>query len=269
MKHKSVLYNDTAIINYQDEGQGEVTLVLLHGFMNTLDVWATYVFKYMKEIRVITIDLLGHGESGDTSEVHTMEMQAEMVKTVLDHIGVKNCVIGGHSMGGYVALAFADLYPEYVKGLCLINSHAIEDSEESKQNRLKVCEIVKGNRASFVVSFIPELFDCDNRGRLYPEIKDLQESAMGMKAESIIASQLGMIEKPARLNVLIEGKFPILFIAGKKDPRIEIENLFAQAMLPAHSELMMLDNVGHMAHIEAKDFVRARLLSFTQMCYIK
>ena len=101
------------------------------------------------------------------------------------------------------------------------------------------------------------------------KIKDLQENAMGMKAESIIASQLGMIEKPARLNVLIEGKFPILFIAGKKDPRIEIENLFAQAMLPEHSELMMLDNVGHMAHIEAKDFVRARLLSFTQMCYIK
>lgn len=268
MKHKSVLYNDTAIINYQDEGQGEKTIVLLHGFMNSLEVWATYVFKYMKEIRVITVDLLGHGESGDNSEVHTMEMQAEMVKTVLDHVGVKNCVIVGHSMGGYVALAFADLFPEYVKGLCLLNSHALEDSEEGKENRLRMCEVIKNNRASFIVSFIPDLFDCGNRERLYPEIKDLQDSAMNMKAESIVAAQKGMIERTTRLGVLIDGKFPVLFVVGKKDPRIMIENIFAQAMLPAHSEIMMLDNVGHMAHIEAKELVRARLLSFAQMCYV-
>ncbi|MDD4829194.1 MAG: alpha/beta fold hydrolase, partial [Bacteroidales bacterium] len=132
MKHKSVLYKDKVIINYQDEGQAKETLVLLHGFMNNLDVWASYVFKYMKEIRVISIDLLGHGETSDLSESHTMEMQAEMVKAVLDYVGVHDCVIAGHSMGGYVALAFAELYPQTVKGLILLNSHALSDTDKGK-----------------------------------------------------------------------------------------------------------------------------------------
>lgn len=267
MKHKSVLYKDKVIINYQDEGQAKETLVLLHGFMNNLDVWASYVFKYMKEIRVISIDLLGHGETSDLSESHTMEMQAEMVKAVLDYVGVHDCVIAGHSMGGYVALAFAELYPQTVKGLILLNSHALSDTDKGKEDRLKTCEIVKNNRACFIVSFIPELFDISNRERLYPEIKDLQDMAMGMKAESIVAAQKGMMERSSRLDVLVEAKFPVLFIAGKKDPRIVMENIFAQAMMPAHSEVMMLDDVAHMVHIEAKELVKSRLISFTKMCY--
>ncbi|MDD4001615.1 MAG: alpha/beta hydrolase, partial [Bacteroidales bacterium] len=138
---------------------------------------------------------------------------------------------------------------------------------KGKEDRLKTCEIVKNNRACFIVSFIPELFDISNRERLYPEIKDLQDMAMGMKAESIVAAQKGMMERSSRLDVLVEAKFPVLFIAGKKDPRIVMENIFAQAMMPAHSEVMMLDDVAHMIHIEAKELVKSRLISFTKMCY--
>lgn len=268
MKHKSLLYKERIIVNYQDEGEGQETLVLLHGLMNSLDVWASYVFKFMKEIRVVAIDLLGHGETGDSSEIHTMEHQADMVKTVLDHIGVSNCVIVGHSMGGYVSLAFAELYPNYVKGLCLLNSHALMDTDTAKENRRKTCEFIANNRAGFIVSFIPELFYVENRERLYPEIKDLQDTAMQMKAESIISAQRGMMERPSRLDVLANSKFPILFIAGKKDPRIVMESIFAQAMMPFHAEIMMLDNVAHMAHIEAPKKVQHRLLSFTHSCYL-
>ncbi len=268
MKHKSILYQDKAIINYQDEGQGNETLVLLHGFMHNLDVWASYVFKYMKDIRVIAIDLLGHGETSDLSESHSMEMQADMVKSVLDHVGVKNCVIAGHSMGGYVALAFAERYPEAVKGLSLLNSHALKDTEEGREGRQKNCEIIQNNRASFIVSFIPELFFAGNRGKLYSEIKEIQDMAMGMKAESIIAAQKGMMDKPSRLDILVNAPYPILFLAGKQDPRIVMEKVFAQAMMPKHSELMMLDDVGHMIHVEAKSVVQQRLLSFTKMCYL-
>lgn len=268
MKHKSLLFNDSIIVNYQDEGQGSQTVVLLHGFMNNLDIWANYAFMYMKEIRVIAIDLLGHGETGDSTEIHTMELQASMVKAVLDHVGVSNCVIAGHSMGGYVALAFCELYPSYVKGLCLLNSHALMDTDKAKENRMKTCEFIKNSRAAFIVSFIPELFYCENRERLYPEIKDIQDMAMQMKAESIISAQMGMIQRPSRLDVLAEAKFPVLFISGKKDPRIVMENIFAQAMMPYHSEVMMLDDVAHMTHVEEARKVQHRLLSFTHLCYI-
>ena len=263
-----MLYKDKVIINYQDEGQGNQTLVLLHGFMNNLDVWASYVFKYMKEIRVIAIDLLGHGETSDFGDSHTMEMQADMVKAVLDHVGVKNCVMAGHSMGGYVALAFGERYSETLKGLTLINSHALKDTDEAREGRVRTCEIIQNNRASFIVSFIPDLFCVSNRERLYPEIKELQDMAMGMKAESIIAAQKGMMEKSSRLDVLVNAHYPILFLAGKQDPRIQMEKVFAQAMMPKHTELMMLDDVAHMIHVEAKSIIQLRLLSFTKMCYI-
>lgn len=268
MKHKSMLYKDKAIINYQDEGCGEETLVLLHGFMHSLDVWASYVFKYMKDIRIIAIDLLGHGESTDLADVHTMDMQADMVKAVLDHIGVRDCVIAGHSMGGYISLALAQRYPEIIKGLALINSHALKDTQEGSKGRLRTCEIIERNRASFIVSFIPELFSETKREELHSEIKDLQDMAMGMKAESIIAAQRGMMEKPSSLHILANADYPILFLAGKHDSRIEMEKVFAQAMMPKHSELMVLDNVGHMVHVEARSIIQHRLLSFTKMCYI-
>ncbi|MBP1629276.1 MAG: catD 1 [Bacteroidetes bacterium] len=266
MRHKSFLFNN-AIINYQDEGQGDKTIVLLHGFMNTLDVWATYAFKYMKSMRVVAVDLLGHGESGSIADCHTMEMQAEMVKALLDHLKVENCVIIGHSMGGYVALCFADEYPDFVKGMGLVNSHALEDGKDAKENRLRVCDVVRANRASFIINFIPDLFAKENLEALSFEIKDIQDRAICMSVESIVAAQKGMLARPTRLKVLIDSKFPILFIAGKKDSRIVIESLCAQAMLPHHSEIMILDNVGHMAHIEADMLVKDRLSSFCQMCY--
>ncbi len=92
--------------------------------------------------------------------------------------------------------------------------------------------------------------------------------AMMMKTESIISSQMGMLQRPSRLDVLAEAKYPILFISGKKDPRIVMENIFAQAMMPYHSEVMMLDDVAHMAHVEEFKKVKQRLLSFVHLCYI-
>lgn len=266
MKHKSFLFKDI-LINYQDEGQGDQTLVLLHGLMNSLDVWATYVFMYMKRIRVVTVDLLGHGETGNLSDRHTMDLQAEMVKELLDYLKIKSCVIVGHSMGGYVSLAFCNNYPSYVKGLSLVNSHALEDGEDAKKNRLKTCQIVKENRAGFIINFIPDLFAKESLEALSSEIKDIQDSSISMKTEGIISAQMGMMERSSRLNVLINAKFPILFIIGKKDPRIVLESIFAQATLPYHSEILLLDNVGHMAHIEADMIVKDRLLTFTNTCY--
>jgi pimeloyl-ACP methyl ester carboxylesterase len=91
--------------------------------------------QFCKENRVITIDLLGHGETECLGYVHTMEDNADAVHSVLLELGIRKSILVGHSMGGYVALAFAELYPEYVKGLALLNSTASADSEERKLNR--------------------------------------------------------------------------------------------------------------------------------------
>jgi len=259
---------DGHTVHYRDEGRNnKKTLVLLHGFLQNLDVWSSYVLSYMHHLRVITIDLPGHGQTETFSETHSMDFMARMVKTVLDEAGVDQCVMIGHSMGGYVALAFAEKHPYLLRGLGLINSHALPDSEEHRHWRQAICEQVKENRASYIVNFVPTLFDDHNRAGLSQDIKDLQDQCLETRSESIIAAQNGMMNRPSRIDVLRQLEVPILFIYGKNDNRIPLELAISQAMIPHHAEILILDNVGHMAFIEEREYVKPRIKNFVDTCY--
>lgn len=266
-QHRTLMF-DGHVIHYRDEGRNnKKTLVLLHGFLQSLDVWSSYVLTYMHHLRVITIDLPGHGLSEYFCDNHTMDFMARVVKAVLDECGVDQCVMAGHSMGGYVAMAFADKYPYSLKGLSLINSHALADSEKQRDARRAVCEQVLENRASFIVNFVPTLFDEGNRAALSHEIKDLQDQCLGTRTESIVAAQRGMKDRPSRIHVLQHLDVPVLFIYGKNDTRIPIEIALSQAMIPRHSEILLLDDVGHMSFMEDREYVKPRIKNFVDTCY--
>ena len=100
------------------------------------------------------------------------------------------------------------------------------------------------------------------------EIKDIQDQCLETKAESIIAAQRGMAARPSRLHVLRQLEVPTLFIYGKNDPRIAVEVALAQAMEAQHAEILLLENVAHMSHIEERDYVRPRLANFVSTCYM-
>lgn len=267
-QHKTIVFEEH-ILHYRDEGRDhEQALVLLHGYLQNLDIWSSYVLSYMRSMHVITIDLLGHGYSETFGEVHSMELMARAVKAVLDDAKVDQCVMIGHSMGGYVALAFADLFPHRLRGLGLMHSHALADTEQIIERRMKTCDQVCQNRASYVVDFITSLFDASKREVVDQEIKDLREQCLETKTESIIAAQRGMALRPSRLHVLQQLEVPVLFIYGKNDPRISVELALAQAMEARHAEILILDNVGHMSHIEERDYVKPRLANFVATCYM-
>ena len=197
-----------------------------------------------------------------------MDFMARAVKAVLDDAGVEQCVMVGHSMGGYVAMAFADLFPHRLRGLGLLHSHAMADTDQAIERRMATCEQVMANRASYIVSFIPPLFCPENRVALTMEIKDLQDQCLETKAESIIAAQRGMAARPSRLRVLQQLEVPVLFIFGKKDPRLPVELALSQALEARYAEIMVLENVAHMAHIEERDYVRPRIQNFVTTCYL-
>lgn len=267
-QHRTIVYQGHTL-HYRDEGREHAqTLVLLHGYLQNLDIWSSYILTYMRTMRVITIDLPGHGYSECFGEEHSMELMARTVKAVLDDACVEQSVMVGHSMGGYVALAFAELYPHHLRGLGLINSHALADTEDAVERRLDICEQVVKNRASHIVSFIPPLFDDSRRVALAQEIKDLQDQCLETKEESIIAAQCGMASRPSRTHVIEHLEVPILFIIGKNDPRIPCELALAQAMLAHYGEIMVLDKVAHMAHLEEREYVKPRLRNFVQTCYL-
>lgn len=267
MIYKSIMFNGKQI-HYQDEGQGDKVLVLLHGFMNSLEIWATYTYSYMRDMRVIAIDLPGHGRSDTYGPVHTMDFMAEAVKAVLDTAKVEQCVMLGHSMGGYVTLAFAEKYPYMLRGFGLVHSHAMADSNEVVKNRLETIDLAKINRPGFILNFVTALFDESKRATLHSEIKEVGDISIETTLESIEAAQRGMADRPDRLSVLENADMPVLFIYGKNDPRIPVELAMAQATLPSYSEIMLLDKVGHLAFIEERDFVKPRIKNFVYNCYL-
>lgn len=257
-------------VHYRDEGRENThTLVLLHGFLQNLDVWSSYVLSYMHRFRVITIDLPGHGLTENFCDVHTMDFMAKIVKSVLNEAGVDQCVMVGHSMGGYVALAFAEKYPFVLRGLGLINSHALADTDEHRQYREDVCSQVNENRASYIVGFVPSLFDESRRAALSKDMKDLQEQCLLTSAASIVAAQRGMAQRPSRVHLLATLDIPTLFIYGKNDTRIPLEIAVGNAMVAKRPEILLLEAVGHMGFMEEREYLKPRLADFVANCYNK
>ena len=248
-------------LNYRITGQGS-GLVFLHGFLEDHTIWNDFADRLSDRFTIIQVDLPGFGKSDVIDDVHTMTLMAAAVKHVMDEENVDQCIMTGHSMGGYVTLAFAGLYPETLKGLVLFHSHAAADTEEGKENRNRTIEVVKKDHKNFIISFIPLLFAEQNLERFAKEIKQLQGIALKTPADGVIAALAGMREREDRTELLQKLDVPVLFIIGKQDSRIPLEVILPQLSLPKNCEAIILDNVGHMGFIEAEALTYASLEHF-------
>ncbi|TDO98457.1 alpha/beta fold hydrolase [Flavobacterium sp. 245] len=255
---KNILYKNTKI-SFTDSGKGNA-IVLLHGFLENKKMWKEYVDLFSEKYRVITIDLLGHGESDSLGYVHEMEENANAVNEVLEHLKIEKATVLGHSMGGYVSLAFAELYPQKMQKLVLLNSTSKEDSAEKKLNRTRAIKAVKQNYIGFISLAIANLFSENNRIRLAEEIEKVKEQALKTPLQGIVASLEGMKIRKDREWLLHENRFPVLLILGKKDPVLNYEESLAQ-IEDTTAELISFED-GHMSHIENKEELKAILADF-------
>lgn len=255
---KTLLYKNTKI-SYSDSGTGNA-IVLLHGFLENKKMWKDYVDFLSEKHRIITIDLLGHGESDSLGYVHAMEDNANAVHEVLNHLKIEKATIVGHSMGGYVGLAFAELFPKSIRKLVLLNSTSREDSAEKKINRTRAIKAVKQNYITFVSLAIGNLFSENNRILLQDEIEKVKIQALKTPLQGIVASLEGMKIRKDRAALLHQNLFPVLLILGKKDPVLNYEESITQ-INDTTAELVSFED-GHMSHIENKEELKTILLDF-------
>lgn len=255
---KTIQYKNIKI-SYTDQGKG-TAVVLLHGFLENKTMWDKYVSALSKYHRVITIDLLGHGETECLGYVHTMEDQADMIFAVLISLRIRKIVLVGHSMGGYVALAFAELYPDNVKGLFLLNSTSRADSDERKINRDRAIKAVKQNHTNFVRISITNLFSEDNREVLAKEIEKVKLEALKTPLQGIVASLEGMKIRKDREVLLHFAPYPIQLVLGKKDGVLIYQETIDQ-IEGTKVELTTFPD-GHMSHIENEKELKIVLLEF-------
>ena len=254
-------------VRYSDRGKGRV-VVLLHGFLESLEIFEELSAKLSKGFRVIIIDLPGHGQTPVIGYQHSMDLMAECVKSVMDSLRVRKYVVVGHSMGGYVVLAFAELFPQHVKGFCLFHSTALPDSEEKKKDRLRVAQIVKKDHKEFVSGLIPKLFAEENLPLLKAEVASAKQIALDTPKEGIVAALRGMKDRPSRELVLKNAKCPVLFIIGKKDVILAWENVLLLTSLPKRSFNIVLEHTGHMGFYEAPEETFKALRKFSRMCFL-
>ena len=248
MNNQSFLYRGINI-SYTDDGTGEV-LILLHGFLETKNIWEPFISHFTQSHRLITIDLLGHGETGCLGYIHTMEQMTDSVIVLLENLSIKKCIILGHSMGGYVALAFAEKRPDFIVKLGLINSTSQKDSMERKQNRDRAILAVKDNPKRFIRMGIPNLFSPDNLEVYSEAIAHITEEALKTPVQGIIAALEGMKIRPERSSFLTNLNRPKLMIASKKDPVLDFKALKKEAK-EAKMNLIVLPD-GHMSFVENK-----------------
>lgn len=255
---KSTIYKNTKI-SYSETGKG-TTVVLLHGFLENQKMWNTFIPELSKKNRVITIDLLGHGATESLGYVHSMEDNADVVYAVLQELKIRKCVLVGHSMGGYVALAFAELYADSVKGIVLLNSTSFADSDERKSNRDRAIKAVKQNYNVFISMSIANLFSEKNRELLLDEIEKVKIEALKTPLQGIVASLEGMKIRKDREVILHFSNYPIMLILGKQDPVLNYDENIIQ-IENTEAKLVTLPD-GHMSHIENFEEVKLSLLNF-------
>jgi len=235
------------VVSYTDEGTGSA-LVLLHGFLENSTMWTSIKKALLQRNRVITVDLLGHGKTDCLGYVHSMDDMAAAVAAVLQHLRLRKMIFIGHSMGGYVALAFAAQFPGKMKGLCLLNSTTNTDSAARIQIRTRANTAAKKNYQNVVGMSIANLFSPESRALFPAAIAAAKTTALQTPLQGYIAAQEGMKTRKNYTQLLQELPCKKLFIAGEKDPVLPVASLYLETK-ETSTPLEVLSG-GHMSHLE-------------------
>ena len=250
-------------VSYSDKGKGN-TLVFIHGFLEEKSMWDELTKDFKQKYRCICIDLLGHGETENFSYIHSMHIQAEMIKALLDKLKLRRYTLIGHSMGGYVALELLKNHSKNIRGVVLQNSTAYPDTEEKIAHRNRAILTVKENPKHFIKVAIPMLFSEKNRNIFKKEIDLVTSKAMKISTQGIVAALEGMKIRENNSHLLKETNIPKLMIIGKEDSALNYDSLIKQTQNTPVEVKIFID--GHMSHIENFIELKEALKKFFKKC---
>lgn len=249
MKIKKTIYKGVKL-SYSDQGSG-IPVLLVHGYLESARIWESFVPILSEKHRVICPDLPGHGLSGVWGNLHSMENLAEALIAILDLEQLDKVFLVGHSMGGYVTMAFADLFPERLYGYSLFHSTCFSDTVEKKQNREREISLVLCDKKNQIINVnIPKAFANDNVERLSEEVAKARSIALDCPDNGVVALLNGMKSRPDRSRVLQDPSIPLLLIGGERDNYIPSEVFEKLTRLAPHAMVSRLAESGHMGFVE-------------------
>lgn len=270
--YKTFTYNNSCI-SYRTEGIGH-TVVLLHGFGEDSSIFNAQINALKEHCQLIIPDLPGSGKSeilklNNQPTVNNVAFPASItdyancIRALLQQEHITQCTMIGHSMGGYITLEFAKLFPDYLSGFGLFHSTAFADSEEKKQNRLRGIQLINDYGGyAFLKTTIPNLFSATFKEQFPEKVDALIEAGKTFSNDALQQYYFAMMNRPDLTSVLSGSKVPVLFIIGTEDVAAPLNDVLQQTKLPECSYIHVLNNVGHMGMLEAADTVNEYLLQF-------
>jgi len=264
---------------YEECGEkNKRTILLLHGFCGSSHYWHKVCPLLSDKYRIIMPQLRGHGRSSTPNAAYAMEDMAEDIYQLITQLNIDQVVMIGHSLGGYVALAFAEKYKEKLLGLGLIHSTALADTEEMKEKRRQdIGEIADHGINHYVRKLVPNLFTAAMHGEMQGEINHLIDVGMEMSEEGAIHTLEGMIARPDRSQVLAEADYPILLVAGSEDEvvsplatfSITGERVTDSTFGYPHILENTFQGVGHMSLVEVPNQLARVIANYLRSLYEK
>jgi pimeloyl-ACP methyl ester carboxylesterase len=275
MQQKEISYNGKRLF-YRLQGEGPL-VVLLHGFGEDGTVWKSQ-FNIFSKHTLIVPDLPGSGQS-EMIEDMSMEGLAEVVREIIKEetnnqslridsspLGLGGVILIGHSMGGYITLAYAEKYPDDLAAFGLFHSTAFADTEEKKETRRKGIAFVEKHGAfEFLKTAIPNMYGPATKEANPQLIEEHLQSLQQFSKAALIAYYESMIKRPDRTQVLKQNKFPVLFVLGKFDTAVPLQDGLQQSHLPGVSHVHILENSGHMGMCEEIDKSNDLLRKFVDL----
>ena len=241
-------------MDYEEAGTG-VPLVLLHGFPFNRSIWHPILPYLTEHARIIIPDLRGFGKTPDGNEPSTMRLMAEDLFLLTQKLKIKKFFLAGHSMGGYISLAFAAAYPQLLSGLGLVTTQAASDSQEKRQARFKTIESVKKHGAAVLAKEMPAVLT--QHKDLFPAITTM---ILYTQPNGIINALKGMADRPDFTEILTAIHVPTLIITGQNDKIVPEDRIKTMQKLIPNNWVVKIPGGGHMPMMEAPELVAKSLL---------
>lgn len=254
-------------IRYTSFGKGEKTILLLHGYLEAMEVWEHFGGLLGKKYNVVALDLPGSGWSGHVGDVVTVDFMADVAAGVLSELGVEKVTVVGHSMGGYVAISLAQRYADRVEKLVLLHSTPNADSPERAQAREREIELIKEGKKEVLARVNPARgFAACNVKKCEEEIESLCEQIIMSEDDDIIAVLKGLIAREDKNEVFGKLTIPRLMIFGDMDNYIpkEVAQGLAEKFEPLGVQIAWVEQAGHMSFVEHPKIVEEILGEFIE-----
>jgi 3-oxoadipate enol-lactonase len=230
---------------YKEFGNGQ-PIIFLHGYPLDHSIWMPLIPLLETNARLIMPDLRGHGQSPAPNGVYSMELLSADILSLMNDLKIEKAILAGHSMGGYVALAFARDHPDRLAGLALVASHCYADPSDRLQARLDTADRVEktGSILFIAENMLPNLTsNMEIQNKLKPIIENT-------KPAGVVGVLRGIARRKDTSDVLVNIDVPAVIIAGEEDRIIPIDRMRQMANLMKKPWLEIIPHAGHMPMME-------------------